>query len=550
MRIFVVFTPIMVTLLLCMVLSTVLASVADLDLLEKDTSGLSYYELLGIDTSADAAELKKAYRSLALRYHPDKYGDESSKTIANALFTRIVAANDALVNHRSEYDYLLSKGVLDWNEQAYKQMRRDDDVQRYGRMSAYAMRAMKGDIDEWYVWVGLAASILCLIAPVGKHYYDQYQRRMKTISDNRKLAERTRSQLEVQRREHDEERARQVAKREAVPATLVEEDENETDDSEEAQERRRQHEERRKQSRKARNALRTLCKPYTTDDETQPIDKTEFKAINDTTTPTLFTTSNIEFICTQSSADIIDTILETLPSLLLQHQYNDAQQLINKYIMKYKQTINDINASTRIIKLTNINKDTENNNNTNISKEWSSSEQSTLARGMAKYPGGTQNRWERITAMINQISSIQRTEKEVLMKVKEDEVNFAMKKSDTSAFTAYLEKKQQRNTNSNGSILQTPNTNISGTTSSSSITSASPSIATSTVSVSSTVDEWSNDSQSALERALAAVSRDAPDRWDLIAAAVPGKTKSDCIKRFKEIKAQIVAAKNNNNKKT
>lgn len=62
------------------------------------------YVVLGVKKDADEAEIKKAYRRLALRWHPDKNPEKKER--AERMFKRIAQAYEILsdVKRRAEYD--------------------------------------------------------------------------------------------------------------------------------------------------------------------------------------------------------------------------------------------------------------------------------------------------------------------------------------------------------------------------------------------------------------------------------------------------------------
>lgn len=78
---------------------------ASQDWLEKD-----FYAILGVEKNASDAEIKKAYRKLARKYHPDANPDDAA---AEQRFKEITEANTVLSDpkQRQEYDQLRAMGA-------------------------------------------------------------------------------------------------------------------------------------------------------------------------------------------------------------------------------------------------------------------------------------------------------------------------------------------------------------------------------------------------------------------------------------------------------
>ncbi|KAK9283895.1 hypothetical protein L1049_012150 [Liquidambar formosana] len=175
-------------------------------------------------------------------------------------------------------------------------------------------------------------------------------------------------------------------------------------------------------------------------------------------------------------------------------------------------------------------------------KPWGREEIELLRKGIQKYPKGTSRRWEVISEYIGTGRSIE----EILKATK---TVLLQKPDSTKAFDSFLEKRKPAQsiaspltTREEIEGVSTPHgpENIavkmdkSEDSSSRSVNDQDSDvvIAANGVSSSSEQDQWSAVQERALVQALKTFPKEVSQRWERVAAAVPGKTVNQCRKKF------------------
>ncbi|MCB9201912.1 MAG: J domain-containing protein [Flavobacteriales bacterium] len=105
---------------------------------------IDYYKVLGIDKSASQDEIKKAYRKLARKYHPDINPNDND---AKVKFQQINEANEVLSNaeKRKKYD----KYGKDWQHaEAYEQAQKNSNYQKSSASNPNYQQYSSEDFSE------------------------------------------------------------------------------------------------------------------------------------------------------------------------------------------------------------------------------------------------------------------------------------------------------------------------------------------------------------------------------------------------------------------
>lgn len=158
-------------------------------------------------------------------------------------------------------------------------------------------------------------------------------------------------------------------------------------------------------------------------------------------------------------------------------------------------------------------------------KGWNEDDLQLLIKAVNLFPAGTNARWEVIANYMNQhsTSGIRRNAKDVINKAKNLQRLDPVQKDEINR-KAFEKFKKEHN-----SVPPT-------------IDNAVPSERFEASGDSNTAS-WTTEEQKLLEQALKTYPVSTPERWEKIADTVPGRSKKDCMKRYKELVEMVKAKK-------
>ena len=120
------------------------------------------YDVLGVPESASDEEIKKAYRKLAKKYHPDNYTDSPLKDVASEKMKEINEAYDKITNMRRQERESQSSDEYSGGESSFGQESGFSDIRRLiDERNFYEADVLLNNVDpsernaEWYYLKGL-----------------------------------------------------------------------------------------------------------------------------------------------------------------------------------------------------------------------------------------------------------------------------------------------------------------------------------------------------------------------------------------------------------
>lgn len=108
---------------------------------------MNYYKVLQIDKTASCEEIKKAYRKLSRKYHPDNAGDES-----RSLFDQVQEAYAILGDEekKAAYDRKLAEEGINKQSAKVKKESKQQKENNYRDMAAFFGGKYQNSFEQFF----------------------------------------------------------------------------------------------------------------------------------------------------------------------------------------------------------------------------------------------------------------------------------------------------------------------------------------------------------------------------------------------------------------
>ncbi|XP_056008363.1 dnaJ homolog subfamily C member 1-like [Ostrea edulis] len=472
----------------------------------------NFYEFLGVPSTALSSEIRKAYRRLSLSLHPDKSKEED----AEVKFRQLVGIYEVLKDEekRKRYHLVLENGLPDWRQPIFYYRR----VRKMGLMEFFAVIFVITTVGQYIVmWAVYVEKKFTLSENFG-------EMRDRAKSKNRKARQQIEEQidtlLEAQMEAVPRPRVSQLWPIILTVFTVM----SIITAPQKLKKRMEEKEERRK--REEEEARRIL------EEEIQAKEEKSKPRCDAALNPTTIKMAEAEAVV------YTDTIKRT----------SDDDQ-------EYKQ-----------VKI----------------GEWTDEEIAKLAKAANKFPGGTPNRWQKIADMVG------RPAEEVISRCQKMKDNHSMTLSTTVQGGVGKSKRSQAISDDiisqktvenvcshpnnelspkSDSQLRKRNKIVKKTDDKTSMVSNAHMLKSSTkgnnsseegateensqnnLKLTDDSDDWNKNQQTILEWALRQYPKGTDQRWEKIAQHLPGKSKEDCIYRYKYLVDLVKKKKEQTSKK-
>lgn len=528
----------------------------------KEWKDQDHYAVLGLQSLRHEAtdnQIKKAYRKVVLTHHPDKRrsaGENVAADTDNDYYTCITKAYEILGNQlkrRSydsidpEFDDTIPAVNANSKENFFKVF--TEAFERNARWSTKRPVLQLGDMNATFSEVDAFYSIWYNFDSWREFsYLDEEEKEKGENREERRWIEKQNKSVRLKRKKEEMTRIRQLvdnayacdpriqkfkeedkqkklaykkARQEAAKAK-AEEEERVRQEALEAERKAKQKEEEetkiqlevakkakevaKKALKKERRTLRTFCKDnnYYADNDAEVVNHM----------------AELDKVCELLSLESMEALTKSLSTT----DYPGGRVA---FLQQVKE-LNDQLAREKEELLASTQKTSTSSSNTPNNRHWSHDDIQLLIKAVNLFPAGTNQRWDVVADYMNQHSTntaVRRKAKEVLAKAKDlNKLDPTLKEEVNKHAYNKFEKTQK--------LVEVKD---------------DPAISERFESPAEqqgvNLSPWTADEQRRLEQALKTYPSSTVDRWGRISECLPGRSKKDCMKRYKDLVEMVRAKK-------